>query len=241
MSHAGQLPLQFYATAPYPCSYLPERMARSQVATPGYLVDTEVYSQLMDRGFRRSGLFTYRPHCHHCNACQTLRIPVKEFKPNRSQRRTWKNHQYFSAQILRPIALAEHFALYQRYLAKRHSDGGMDHDSLQDYQQFLLTSRVDTRLIEFRDPTTKTLLMVSVVDILVQGISAVYTFYDADQSSGYGTYSILWLMELARSMQLDYLYLGYWIGDSPKMAYKSKFLPHEILVNGDWQRVIEAK
>lgn len=237
MNRAVQQPLQFYATAAYPCSYLPGLMARSQVATPGHLVDARVYSQLVERGFRRSGLFTYRPYCRHCDACQTLRIPVAAFQPSRSQRRAWARHRSLQVQILRPVARAEHFALYQRYLQARHSDGGMDNENPQDYEQFLLTSRVDTRLVEFREGGTGALRMVSVIDLLADGISAVYTFYDTGAQPGYGTYAILWLVELARRMALRHVYLGYWIAQSPKMAYKARFQPHEILSNGIWQRI----
>lgn len=232
-------PLQLYITAPYPCSYLPEQTARSQVAVPGHLVDTQVYSQLMDRGFRRSGLFTYRPHCKNCNACQTLRIPVANFTADRSQRRTLKRYARLQTRIMPPLATDEHFALYQNYLQARHADGGMDSNNLQDYEQFLLTSRVDTQLVEFREPTDTgpgPLRMVSVIDVLAQGISAVYTFYDpADRRQSFGTYSILWLIGQARRLGLPYVYLGYWIAQSPKMAYKARFRPCEVLANGRWQ------
>lgn len=245
MNHAIQQTLQFYATAPYPCSYLPGQVARSQVATPGQLVDTAVYSQLVERGFRRSGLFTYRPHCDQCQACQSLRIPVHTFTPNRSQRRTWKQHQSLQARLLPPQSWPEHFALYQRYLAHRHADGGMDHDNPQDYAQFLLQSRVDTRLVEFCEPPSNAdpadaagpLRIVSVIDVLTDGLSAVYTFYDPHAHTGYGTYAILWLIELTRRMGLHYLYLGYWIADSPKMAYKTRFQPCEIRQNGNWHHI----
>lgn len=235
--------LQFFATAPYDCSYLKGQTARSQVATPGHLMDAHVYAQLLGMGFRRSGLFTYRPHCHQCEACQTLRIPVQAFTPNRSQRRAWRQHAHeLHACIVPPAFEAEHFALYQRYLAARHAGEGMDQDSAQDYQNFLLASRVDTQLVEFRqwDETAQAevLRMVSVVDVQADSLSAVYTFYDPQQASAaYGTYSILWLIEWAQRAGLRHVYLGYWISQSPKMAYKAAYLPHEILVKGQWVAV----
>lgn len=242
MKESARIPLQFYATAPYPCSYLPGQTARSQVASPGEMVDNEVYGLLLERGFRRSGLFTYRPHCDACHACETLRIPVHDFVPNRSQRRSWKAHQALHTRLLRPVLLPEHYALYQRYLRSRHANGGMDNDNPSDYEQFLLRSRVETRLLEFRLPpdapsATGDLRMVSVVDIVDHGISAVYTFYDDRAASGLGTYSILWLIEWARQLGLPYVYLGYWIAASAKMAYKAQFLPHEVLRQGQWHRV----
>lgn len=235
-------PLRFCLTAPYPCSYLPDAVARSQVATPGELVDTQVYSQLVDQGFRRSGLFTYRPQCMGCQKCQTLRVPVERFAPNRSQRRTWQQHRQLSTALLPARMDNAHFALYQRYLRARHDDGGMDNDSPADYEQFLLHSRVKTCLLEFRDGEASQgeaqapLRMVSVVDVLDQGLSAVYTFYDPDVA-GLGTYAILWLIEWARQLGLPYVYLGYWIEDSTKMAYKARFLPHEVLQDGRWVEV----
>ncbi len=238
MHASAHYPLRFCITAPYPCSYLPQTLARSQVATPGELIDSRVYAQLIDQGFRRSGLFTYRPHCDACQACQTLRVPVQHFAPNRSQRRAWRAHQALHVRILPTQMHPEHFALYQRYLRTRHSDGGMSHDSASDYEQFLLHSRVHTRLLEFREGHTDEapLRMVSVVDVLEQGISAVYTFYDPD-IAGLGTYGILWLIDWARLQGLTYVYLGYWIAGSAKMAYKARFLPHEILRAGNWVTV----
>ena len=236
MSKLKELPfstLQFYATAPYPCSYVPDRQARSQVAAPGHLINADTYSHLVEQGFRRSGLFTYRPHCDTCQACIPVRVDAAAFTPNRSQRRAWTRHQNLRAFVAELAWSPEHYALYTAYQQSRHPGGGMDEDSRTQYAQFLLTSRVNTRLVEFREPDGR-LVMVSIIDVLDQGLSSVYTFYDPEARGSLGTYSILWQIEQCRSLQLPWLYLGYWIEASRKMAYKAAFQPLQRLIDGTW-------
>lgn len=237
MSYAKDLPifrLQFYLTAPYACSYLPDRQARSQVAAPGSLIDAGVYGELVRLGFRRSGQHVYRPRCDTCRACVAVRVPVAAFAPSRTQRRCQTSNADLELR-LRPLAFDEaHYQLYQRYQAARHAGGGMDQDDRAQFCSFLLQSRVDSVLAEFS--LAGEVVMVALIDKLIDGLSAVYTFFDPElEKRSLGSFGVLTQIRLAQEIGLPYVYLGYWIGACNKMAYKRNYRPLEGFVDGRWQ------
>lgn len=245
MSLPGDQPLQklqFYVTTGYSCGYLPNKMAQSLIAAPQHLINAEVYSSLIDQGFRRSGKFAYRPHCENCQECVSVRLAVNEFTPNRSQKRAFKQHQNLTTKVVPVDYYEEHYALYVAYQHSRHNDQtkaeSSEADEIEQYKNFLCQSNVESVLVEFRDQGV--LKMVSVIDIVRDGISAVYTFYDTSGAGtsakrpSYGTYNIMWQADWCKKLERPYLYLGYWIRDSQKMAYKQNYQPLQKLINGEW-------
>lgn len=188
---------------------------------------------MVRNGFRRSGQFTYRPWCDTCRACIPVRLPVDRLQTSRTQRKILRRQAGMEVSLL-PLAFHEaHYALYRRYQASRHPGGGMDDDSREQYEQFILRSQVDSLLVEFR--SAGALKMVSLIDHLNDGLSSVYTFFEPDdRSASHGTYNILWQASFARQIGLPYLYLGYLVHACRKMAYKARFKPIEGLVDGVW-------
>lgn len=225
--------IHFYTTAEYECGYLPQQSARSLVAAPAHLIDTKAYTKLIEQGFRRSGLFTYKPKCFSCNACIPIRIPVDRFTLSRSQKRVLKHCADLRTNILELDLYEDHLDLYQNYQRTRHADSEMAVDAKMQYKNFLLTSSVDSILIEYRNRRDE-LKMVSLVDMLENGLSAVYTFYDPNSKLSLGTYGVLSQIMMCRDMGLKWLYLGYWIKECQKMSYKSNFKPYQYFENNCW-------
>lgn len=223
------LPLLF--TTEHDCSYLPGRQARSLVAAPESPMTTALYSRLVQHGFRRSGDRVYRPQCAACADCIPVRVLVRQFQPNRAQRRNLKANADLTATPLPAVFQPEHYALYERYLAWRHADGRMADTSPEDYREFLTNDWCNTRLVEFR--AQGQLAAVAAVDRLTDGLSAVYTFYEPTMAKrGLGDYAVLWQIDQAQALDLEYLYLGYWIAACRKMAYKDRYRPFESLRPG---------
>lgn len=226
--------VSLYLTGGRPCPYLRDRDEVIVLTNPSEPIGSSLYSGLLLRGFRRNGIFAYRPACPGCEACVSVRIPVDEFQPRRGQRRVWARNADLRAVVLRPYFDPAHWALYRRYQRSRHTGGGMDSDDPQGYAEMILDSPVDSCIIAFMAGNRT--LAVALVDVLPTGVSAVYTFYDPEEMSrGLGTYAILWQVAWTETLGLPHLYLGYWVKDSPKMDYKRHFNPLEGFVDGHWR------
>ena len=227
--------LGFYATPPHECNYLPGREAVTLFADPHFPKNSRLYAALADCGFRRSGEHLYVPHCSGCIKCIPVRIPVAEFTPTRNQLRTSKRNRDLSIFRVPADFNAEHFQLYRNYLQQRHLGGGMDNPTESNYMEFLTSSWSDTCFYEMRRDGR--LLCVAVVDFMDDAISAVYTFFDTSCSrDSLGKYAILFELEEAKRLDLNWLYLGYWIKGCGKMEYKNEYRPLEYFVNNVWTR-----
>jgi len=225
-----------FLSLPHPCSYLPDREASTLFVDPRVPLEPRAFALLMRRGFRRSGDLVYRPHCADCKQCVPLRVDVAAFSPNRAQRRTLARNRDLVANWRAASFSDEHFALYLRYQRHRHSGGGMDDPDPDRYRDFVMGAGVDTQFIEFRTPADGRLLCVAVVDPLPDGLSAVYTYFEPGfDARSLGTHAVLWQIEQLRASGRPWLYLGYWVKDSPKMAYKTRFRPAQGYTHGRWR------
>jgi arginyl-tRNA--protein-N-Asp/Glu arginylyltransferase len=226
--------IQFYVTTKYSCGYINGRSAQSIVATPYKNVNSKTFNTLIDKGFRRSGQYVYMPNCKNCSSCIPIRLLISDFIASRSQKRIKKHLDRLTVKILPLIFNEEHYGLYVNYQNIRHPSNMAGEDKFADYNDFLIKSNVNSKLVEFR--LNDQLKIVTIIDIVNDGISAVYTFYDcSNQKLSLGTISILWLIDYCKDKNLDFLYLGYWINESQKMKYKTNFNPYELLIDGVWQ------
>ncbi|MGH1485930.1 MAG: arginyltransferase [Cellvibrionaceae bacterium] len=229
--------LQFFQTQPHKCSYLDDQTAATVFLNPKQSIDKALYSQLSEYGFRRSGQHIYKPLCADCNACVPMRIPVQLFEPNRQQRRTLKRNQDLTVEVVSSIDTEEHYKLYERYIAERHSDGDMFPPSQEQFRNFLTNEWQTTRYYEFRDQGR--LIATSVADVMDNGISAVYTYFAPEEKRrSLGSFVILYLIEQSKKYHLPSVYLGYWIKTSTKMQYKSAYRPLEIQNGEQWLLVL---
>ncbi len=220
----------------HPCSYLDKRNAQFAYVHPDFALSTDIYSALIEQGFRRSGNHTYQPQCASCTACVPVKLAVNDFTLSRQQRRTLKKNSDVQVNI-KPAEFDEaHFKLYQHYLKNRHADGVMENSSKEDYLSFFTSSWCDTYFVEFL--IDGELAGIAVIDHLSNGLSAVYTFFDPKFSArSLGVYAVLWQIEHAKSLQLENLYLGFWIEDCQKMSYKSNYRPLQGLIDQQWQDI----
>lgn len=226
--------LKFFSTPPHNCSYLNNQQAITLFADPEATMTNMLYNQLSSYGFRRSGNYIYKPQCENCEACLSVRIPVNAFSMNRQQQRVWKKNQDVKVKRVAATYYQQHYDLYVRYIRQRHADGDMYPPSVAQYLSFLFSDWSDTQLYEFW--LNEQLVAVAVCDVLKNGLSAVYTFYDAQfEQRSLGTFAILWEISCTQKIGLEYLYLGYWVKNSPKMAYKRNFRPLEVLLEQQWR------
>ena len=228
-----------FRSAEYPCSYLPARRATTVFIDPEIVPDARLYARLAGAGFRRSGRHFYRPRCASCSACVPLRLDVPRFEPNRSQKRTRRRNTDLDTRVLRVSDLDRHFVLYTRYLQARHAASSMVEHTPEEFVSFLTAPGTETLFVEFLD--LGRLIAVAVVDVLSDGLSAIYTFFDpGEPKRALGVNAVLWQIDEARRRGLRWLYLGYWIAECGNMSYKNCFRPYQVLNDGRWMECGET-
>jgi arginine-tRNA-protein transferase len=233
-------PQFFYTTAPLPCPYVPGRVERKVVTEITGPDADALHDRLSRAGFRRSHNIAYAPVCPACSACVPIRIDANAFTPDRGLRRVAKANEGVEGFEVPARATAEQFALFQRYQQARHGEGDMATMSFYDYRAMVEDTPIETMVVEFRDAHDR-LVGACLADRLADGLSAVYSFFDPELTrQSLGTWTILWLIDRARALKLPFVYLGYWVPDSRKMAYKARFTPSEILAGGTWRLLTEA-
>jgi arginine-tRNA-protein transferase len=237
MRHTLPIAPQFYVTAPQPCPYLSGRMERKLFTALQGEYAEKLNDSLSKQGFRRSQNVLYRPSCAECSACLSARIRVADFAPTRSQRRTLKRNGHLRREATSPWATEDQYALFRAYLDSRHADGGMADMDIFEFAAMIEETPIRSRVVEYKDPRDEDRLSaVCLTDVLDDGLSMVYSFYDPGLASeSLGTYVILDHVEIAREAGLPYVYLGYWVPGSPKMGYKAKFPALEVYSGGEWR------
>lgn len=227
--------VRLFLTPEHPCSYLADRNATTAFVDPGVVMTTNLYTRLSQHGFRRSGAHVYRPECVGCAACVPVRVPVERFRWSRRFRKTLRRNDDLTVAVIEPQRTNELYGLYARYIESRHGDGDMSPASPEQFDAFLSADWSPTRFVTFRQRVDGALIAVAVVDELVDGLSAIYTFFDPDaHGRSPGTLAILWQIDQARRLRLPYVYLGFWIRESRKMQYKTDFRPCEVFTGESW-------
>ena len=233
-------PQFFYTTAPLPCPYVQGRIERKVVTEITGPISDILHDRLSRAGFRRSHNIAYAPVCPSCSACVPIRIDTRLFEPDKSLKRVARANEGTEGFEVPARATAEQFGLFQRYQQRRHGDGDMATMSFYDYRAMVEDTPIETMVVEFRD-TDDRLVGACLADRLGDGLSAVYSFFAPELTKrSLGTFAILWLVERARLLELPYVYLGYWVPESRKMAYKARFRPSEILAGGSWRILTDA-
>lgn len=228
--------LKVYATAPHSCSYIDGREATTLFLDPALQISAQTYTEISEIGFRRSGKHFYKPHCQHCSDCIPSRIAVNQFKTSRRQRRILNKNSDLTFHNVEHINHDEHYQLYERYISLRHAEGDMYPPSRDQYMQFIGDQTEFSHYTEFR--LNNELVAVCVQDTLPNSLSAIYTFFNPESSRSLGAYAILWMIDAAKRNGQQHLYLGYWVRECQKMAYKIEYRPIELLLNGRWQKLL---
>ena len=236
MRHTLPLAPQFYVTAPQPCPYLSGRMERKLFTALQGENSEKLNDSLSKQGFRRSQNVLYRPSCSDCAACLSARIDVSRFEPSRSQRRTIRRNAHLARRASSPWATEDQYSLFRRYLDTRHADGGMADMDVFEFAAMIEETPIRSRVVEYTNRKTGALTAVCLTDVLDDGLSMVYSFYEPNlPKQSLGSWMILDHVDIAREAGLPYVYLGYWVPGSPKMGYKASFSGLEIYRQGQWQ------
>lgn len=235
--HINTQTIKLFRTGDHDCSYLNDRQSRTLFLDPDLEYDINLYEELTQSGFRRSGKHLYRPDCKQCQSCIPARVPAQDFSLSRRYKRVLKKNSHLTMDVEPSAFREEDYALFERYINQRHADGDMYPASQSGYEDFLATSKPFSFHIRYFDGNT--LVGVAVTDQLKTGLSAIYTFFEPElEKDSLGVFSVLRQIELCNALHLPYLYLGYWVPGCQKMQYKTQYKPTELLIDGEWQTIV---